>query len=332
MARPTLFTHRKFLKLSKLLGSDVVALGHLEFIWNAAGQSGDPALGNTEAVELVAHWRGDAGELVKALTECRFIDVRDDGCFEIHDYWHHAPEYVGSRHVREAERRREKVCEGCRRVYFSTDPRSRYCCAACRTRGYRDRKRDGRDGPSAHPSQAAPKRDLSTENGGSSGPSRGSRTEGRDGSCDIYKESQTLAGDGLVTDRDGPLRSVTDRNVSPTRARAPTRAHQEEKNPPTPLERGAGLLSQAKRRPPREVRSASNTAWGHVIEGASRSYQRSELEQADPVLAATVHRLGGWNRFGQSTAIGTLKAPFRELYEQLLEHEPEDVGRAAGGT
>lgn len=105
MARPTLFTHRKFLKLSRLLRSDVLALGHLEFMWHAANESGDPVLGDQDDAEAVARWQGESGELVQALVSSGFVDRRPDGVFEIHDYWHHCPDYVRKRAFREAKRR-----------------------------------------------------------------------------------------------------------------------------------------------------------------------------------------------------------------------------------
>lgn len=91
-----------------------------------------------------------------------------------------------------------------------------------------------------------------------------------------------------------------------------------EDNPPTPLERGAGSLTRpGTDRKPRDVRTASNAAWGLVVEGAARAYERQRIEAEDPVLATAVQKIGGWNRFGQSSAIGTLKSSFRELYEQF---------------
>jgi hypothetical protein len=111
MARPTLLTNRKFLKLSRILGSDALALGHLEFLWHVANETGNPLLGDAEDVEAMARWTGEAGKLVDALTGCGsaggrgFIFQRDDGLYEIHDYWHHAPDYVRKRADREAKRR-----------------------------------------------------------------------------------------------------------------------------------------------------------------------------------------------------------------------------------
>lgn len=93
-----------------------------------------------------------------------------------------------------------------------------------------------------------------------------------------------------------------------------------EDNPPTPLGGGPGSHTRADRRP-RDVRAASQAAWALVTEGSGHAHKRQEIEAADPVLATAVQRSGGWLKFGHSTAIGTLKATFRELYEQLLEQQ-----------
>lgn len=327
MARPTLFANRKFLKLAARLDSDALALGHLEFLWHAANESGNPIVGDTNDVEALARWRGAPGELVAALMEAGsiggpgFLELRSDGRYEIHDYWHHAPEYAADRRGREDERQRPKQCAECDREYFSADPRSEYCGSACRQKAYRRRHRDDRDGP------------LRTPPSRPQNPSRKDVihtprvtdvvTDLRNGS-----DSQVSDSSADVTDRNGPLRSVTDRYGTPAPAPAPTTIR---KNPPTPLKRGAGLLTQASRKP-RETRTASSAAWVRVVEGASRSYARQSIESADPTLTATVRRLGGWNRFGQCTAIGTLKAPFRELYEQLAEHDGEAEATAEAAS
>ncbi len=114
MARPTLMTHRKFLKLSRILGSDALALGHLEFLWHVANETGNPILGDAEDVEALGRWHGEPGELVAAMIGCGsaggagFIVQRDDGLYEIHDYWHHAPDYVRKRADREAKRQEKQ--------------------------------------------------------------------------------------------------------------------------------------------------------------------------------------------------------------------------------
>ena len=109
MARPTLFTHRKFARLAADIGSEAAALGHLEFIWAAAGQSGDDLLGDARDVELAARWRGEPGVLLAALMTAGgaagagFIEERG-GLYYVHDLFDHAPKFVAKRAEREAAR------------------------------------------------------------------------------------------------------------------------------------------------------------------------------------------------------------------------------------
>jgi hypothetical protein len=109
MARPTLFAHRKFVRLVSRLGSRALALGHLELIWYSAGQSGDDLLGDATDVELAAGWDGDPGALVEMLVTAGgaagggFIDERE-GLYYVHDLYDHAPDYVRKRADREASR------------------------------------------------------------------------------------------------------------------------------------------------------------------------------------------------------------------------------------
>jgi hypothetical protein len=120
--RPTLPGHRKFLRLGRVLGSNALALGHLELIWHAANETGDPIIGDADDVEILAQWQGERGALVKALLECGsaggagFIDAVDGGRYAVHDYAHHAPDYVRKRAAREEERRK--------RVLSGTNDRS----------------------------------------------------------------------------------------------------------------------------------------------------------------------------------------------------------------
>lgn len=110
MGRPGLTNHGKFLRLSRILGSEALARGHLELIWEVGYESGDPRLGAPEDVEAAARWRGEPGALFAALVACKgpskhgFIE-EVDGFWEIHDLWDHAPDYVRKRAAREAERR-----------------------------------------------------------------------------------------------------------------------------------------------------------------------------------------------------------------------------------
>jgi hypothetical protein len=116
--------------------------GLLEVLWDVAHESGNPVLGDDDAVEAAAEWPGERGVLFAALRECRLIDQREDGAWEIHDYWHHAPDYVKGRTEREAERQKDKTCAHCGVVFHSPDARAEYCKSACRTAACRARKAD----------------------------------------------------------------------------------------------------------------------------------------------------------------------------------------------
>lgn len=110
--RPTLLTHPKFRRLCAVLGAPQPhVVGYLELLWNTAYESGDPVIGDSIDVELACGWQGDTGVLTDALLTCGgddragFIDQLDGGAYEVHDLWHHAPEYVKKRAARENARR-----------------------------------------------------------------------------------------------------------------------------------------------------------------------------------------------------------------------------------
>lgn len=116
MARPTLYTHRKFKRLSVLLGMpEPHILGHLEYLWRRAYESGDPVIGDALDVEIAAGGAGERGKFTSALVECGapvgsgFVEVDDRGVYSIHDLWDHAPDYVKRRFDREESRLRRGV-------------------------------------------------------------------------------------------------------------------------------------------------------------------------------------------------------------------------------
>lgn len=138
MARPGLLTHRKFIRLARLLKSDALAFGHLGIIWEACYESGDDNVGSAEDLEYLAKWQGEPGRLAECLVDSGFID-RDDatGMLRVHDLMDHAPEYVASRAAKESERRKEKLCVYCGTVYHSPDHRSMYCTDRCKLAAFR---------------------------------------------------------------------------------------------------------------------------------------------------------------------------------------------------
>lgn len=138
MARDTLFVHPKFKRLVYMLGIPAPhALGHLEYLWRVGYASGNAIIGDETDVELAAEWNGESGKLAKALLEVRFLDQREDGRLQIHDLHDHAPEYVASRAIREAERGKPKQCEYCSKAYRSSEPHSRFCTDRCRKANHR---------------------------------------------------------------------------------------------------------------------------------------------------------------------------------------------------
>src|SRR5208282_4040302 len=90
------------------------ALGHLEFLWTPAYDNGNPEIGDSVDIELAAGWVGEPGKLCKALLDCGgkhangFIEEVPEkpGCYQIHDLYDHAPDYVRKRFGREQERQK----------------------------------------------------------------------------------------------------------------------------------------------------------------------------------------------------------------------------------
>lgn len=132
MARPSLFTHRKFVRLSRLLGATYKAAGVLETIWYHAYEDGNPKLGNGDDVEFMIGWDGESGGCVNALIESGFLDLDDDGGLTIHDLDDHAPRYVANRAAAEASRKDRKECEQCGTSFKSHHPKARFCSDFCR--------------------------------------------------------------------------------------------------------------------------------------------------------------------------------------------------------
>jgi len=106
MARPTLFTHRKFLRLVRAVGSRPLALGALEMLWASSYESGEDRVGTAEDIADTIGWTDTSIDIAKALLDAGFLDKRPrvPGEFVIHDLWDHAPDYVTKRRKREIER------------------------------------------------------------------------------------------------------------------------------------------------------------------------------------------------------------------------------------
>lgn len=119
MPRPTFFNSPKFaLAQRRLKEPDAHLLGHLEFMWAAANECGEPVFRSAEQVEAAARWDGEEGLFALTLSKdgSNFLDAKDDGTYEIHDFWHHCPDYVRKRRSREQERQLSKDNGGQRLV------------------------------------------------------------------------------------------------------------------------------------------------------------------------------------------------------------------------
>lgn len=118
MARPGLTQHRKFRRLARALGSNIVARGVLELLWDGCYESGDEYIGTSDDIEHAIGWTGAPGMVTTALLEAGapegygFIEPATGPevsipAYRIHDLWHHAPDYVSKRRARELERRQK---------------------------------------------------------------------------------------------------------------------------------------------------------------------------------------------------------------------------------
>lgn len=151
MARPGTREHPKFKRLCHILGMPPPhILGHLEFMWDVAYQSGEPRIGDAVDVELAAGWTGEPGDLCRALAECGgpgragFIEEvpGEPGAFQVHDLLDHAPSYVAHRAAKERERKKAKTCGRCGVAFRSTETHAKYCSPACKQASYRERVTD----------------------------------------------------------------------------------------------------------------------------------------------------------------------------------------------
>lgn len=109
MARPTLLRHRKFSRLSRVLGSKPLARGVLELLWESCYESGDECVGSADDVADIVGWSDPSVDIAAVLADCRWLDRRrgHPGEFVVHDLWDHAPDYVKKRWKREMERRKK---------------------------------------------------------------------------------------------------------------------------------------------------------------------------------------------------------------------------------
>ena len=114
MAKHSTIQTIKFKRLVRELQlPEAHALGHLEMLWLHCHANESPVFENLDDVELAAGWVGEPGALASALVSGRWLDSREDGQYECHDYWEHAPYYVIERMRKRDQRRGHvQVCPG----------------------------------------------------------------------------------------------------------------------------------------------------------------------------------------------------------------------------
>ena len=98
MAKHTTTQCRKFKRaLRELSIPGPHLLGYLEYIWQSANLEGNPVFADMDEVEAAAEWSGEPRTLATALIDTGWLDRREDGKIEVHDYWEHAPKFVQER-------------------------------------------------------------------------------------------------------------------------------------------------------------------------------------------------------------------------------------------
>lgn len=116
--RPTLLGNLKFRRLVKRLGIHrATVIGFLEILWGSCYENGDDGVGTSDDIEGLVGWEGIPGSLTLALLEAGqpigegFLEIAQlNGdpakiTYRVHHLWHHVPDYVRKRHVRELGRR-----------------------------------------------------------------------------------------------------------------------------------------------------------------------------------------------------------------------------------
>lgn len=102
--------HPKTKKLARKLGTSIPAvIGHLHLMWWWAmdyAQDGDLSRYENEDIADALCWEEDATQLVEALHDAGFIDQREDGTYEIHDWQEYGGKMFEKR-AEEAERKRK---------------------------------------------------------------------------------------------------------------------------------------------------------------------------------------------------------------------------------
>lgn len=105
--------HPKFKRLVAVLRIPRAhARGHVELMWEACYETGNPLLGDITAVEGAAEWDGTPGVFCAAALASGLLDLEGDS-YRIHDLVENAPDYVRKRHIRHNQRKLNKQPPEC---------------------------------------------------------------------------------------------------------------------------------------------------------------------------------------------------------------------------
>ena len=84
------YDHYKTVALEKRLGIEASRSLTILWLWAARNRAyGILRNLNEESIESAAKWSGETGAFIKALTELRWLDVREDGTYELHEWRQH---------------------------------------------------------------------------------------------------------------------------------------------------------------------------------------------------------------------------------------------------
>ena len=113
-------THNpKFKRLYRRLGLGIAqTLGHLECLWQYTHSTANPVY-KPDDVEASSEWEGESGILLAALLAEGWLDRREDGLVEVHDYWDNCPQTVRDR-IKKREQRAGHVRDTAGHVQDST--------------------------------------------------------------------------------------------------------------------------------------------------------------------------------------------------------------------
>lgn len=100
-AHQSLLTHRKTLRLVRLLGIDKYGVGgRLVALWHWAidnAPDGDLGADCADILAEVMGWDGEPERLMDALTQVGYVDRAENGAYLLHDWWDYAGRLIEKR-------------------------------------------------------------------------------------------------------------------------------------------------------------------------------------------------------------------------------------------